>query len=103
MPGPTSGILRNRSFREKPRREKRWLGRPVGHTIAASKSLPHSFHGDAAMLRWALIFLVVALLAGVFGFWGLEGTAMQIARILFFLFLVLFIISLVTGRRPPID
>lgn len=55
------------------------------------------------MLRWALTFLVVALLAGVFGFWGLEGTAMQIARILFFLFLVLFIISLVTGRRPPID
>jgi uncharacterized membrane protein YtjA (UPF0391 family) len=103
MPGAASGILRKRSHREKPRREKRWLGGLVGHTIAAFKSLPHSLHGDAAMLRWALIFLVVALLAGVFGFWGLEGTAMQIARILFFLFLVLFIISLVTGRRPPID
>ena len=55
------------------------------------------------MLRWTLIFLGVALLAGVFGFWGLEGTAMRIAQILFFVFLVLFVISLVTGRRPPID
>jgi uncharacterized membrane protein YtjA (UPF0391 family) len=54
------------------------------------------------MLRWALVFLIVALLAGVFGFWGLEGTAMMIARVLFFLFLVLFIVSLVMGRRAPL-
>ena len=55
------------------------------------------------MLRWALVFLVVALLAGVFGFGALEGTAMQIARILFFLFLVLFVVSLISGRRLRID
>ena len=54
------------------------------------------------MLRWALVFLLVALIAGALGFWGLEGTAMWIAQVLFVLFLVLFIVSLVFGRRTPI-
>ena len=54
------------------------------------------------MLRWALVFLLVALVAAFFGFWGLEGTAMWIAKVLFFLFLVLFIVSLVLGRRAPL-
>ncbi|MBX9790285.1 MAG: DUF1328 domain-containing protein [Pirellulales bacterium] len=54
------------------------------------------------MLRYALIFLLIALVAGALGFWGLEGTAMWIARTLFLVFLVVFIISLVTGRRPPV-
>jgi uncharacterized membrane protein YtjA (UPF0391 family) len=54
------------------------------------------------MLRWAFIFLIVALIAGLLGFWGLEGTAMQIARVLFFVFLVVFLISLVAGRRASI-
>ena len=51
------------------------------------------------MLRYALIFLLVALIAGALGFFGLEGTAMQIARILFFLFLVIWLIALFVGRR----
>jgi uncharacterized membrane protein YtjA (UPF0391 family) len=55
------------------------------------------------MLRWALIFLIIALLASAFGFFTLEGTAMEIARILFFVFLVLFLISAITGRRPRIE
>lgn len=55
------------------------------------------------MLRWALVFLIVALLAGVFGFWGLEGTAMWMARVLFFVFLVLFVISLAVGGRASRD
>ena len=52
------------------------------------------------MLRWALIFLIVALVAGVLGFGTLQGTAMYIAKVLFFIFLVIFIIALVMGRRP---
>lgn len=55
------------------------------------------------MLRYALIFCVIALLASAFGFFSLSGTAMEIARILFFVFLVLFVVSLITGRRPSID
>ena len=47
------------------------------------------------MLRWALIFLVVALIAGVLGFGGIAGASMGIAKILFFVFVVLFLVSLV--------
>lgn len=49
------------------------------------------------MLRWAVIFLVIALVAALFGFGGLAGTAVGIAKVLFFIFLVLFIISLLIG------
>jgi uncharacterized membrane protein YtjA (UPF0391 family) len=56
------------------------------------------------MLRWALIFLIVALIAGVLGFGGIAGTAAEIARVLFFIFLVLLVISALFGAfrgRPP--
>ena len=54
------------------------------------------------MLRWALICLVIALLASVFGMYNLEGTAMEAARILFFVFLVLIVVGCITGRRTPL-
>jgi uncharacterized membrane protein YtjA (UPF0391 family) len=47
------------------------------------------------MLGWALTFLVVALIAGLLGFTSIAGGAMAIAKILFFVFLVLFVVSLV--------
>jgi uncharacterized membrane protein YtjA (UPF0391 family) len=50
------------------------------------------------MLRWAFAFFVLALVAGVFGFAGIAASAVGIARILFFLFLLLFVASLVFGR-----
>ncbi len=49
------------------------------------------------MLDWALIFFIVAIVAGLFGFRKVEGAAVSIAKVLFFIFLVLFIISLITG------
>ena len=55
------------------------------------------------MLRWALLFLVVALLSALFGFTEVAGTSMVAARILFFVFLVMFVVSLVTGYRAPRD
>lgn len=51
------------------------------------------------MLHYAVVFLVVALIAAVLGFGGIAGAAAGIAKILFFVFLVLFVISLITGRR----
>jgi uncharacterized membrane protein YtjA (UPF0391 family) len=53
------------------------------------------------MLRWAVVFLIIALIAGVFGFGGVYAAATDIARILFFVFLVLFVVSLVFGRGRP--
>ncbi len=50
------------------------------------------------MLRWTVIFLVVAIIAAIFGFGGIAAGAASIAKILFFVFLVLFIVSLFVGR-----
>ena len=52
------------------------------------------------MLSYAAIFLIIALLAGVLGFGVIAGTAAQIAKVLFVLFLVLFVFSLLRGRKP---
>jgi uncharacterized membrane protein YtjA (UPF0391 family) len=54
------------------------------------------------MLGWAVTFLVIALVAALFGFGGLAGASMGIAKLLFFLFLVMFVIMLIMGlvRRP---
>ena len=54
------------------------------------------------MLSWALTFLVVALIAAVLGFGIIAGTAASIAKILFFVFLVLFVVSFLRGRRTVV-
>lgn len=51
------------------------------------------------MLGWAITFLIIALIAAVFGFGGIAVAAAGIAKILFFIFLVLFVISLLFGWR----
>ena len=55
------------------------------------------------MLSYSLTFLIVALVAGLLGFGVVAGTAASIAKILFFVSIVLFLVSLVGGRlRPPV-
>ena len=49
------------------------------------------------MLKWAFVFLIVALIAGALGFTGVAGAAIGIAKFLFVLFLVLFVAFLVLG------
>ncbi len=49
------------------------------------------------LLHWAIIFLVIALVAGLLGFGGLAGTAMEGARLLFWVAIVLLVISLIFG------
>jgi uncharacterized membrane protein YtjA (UPF0391 family) len=49
------------------------------------------------MLRWALAFFVIALIAAVFGFLGIASAAVGVAKLLFFIFLVLFLVSLLGG------
>jgi uncharacterized membrane protein YtjA (UPF0391 family) len=49
------------------------------------------------MLRWALTFLVIGLVAALFGFTGIAGASFAIAKILAFLFLALFLLFLILG------
>lgn len=49
------------------------------------------------MFRYAFVFLVLALMAGVFGFGGLATPSSGISRVLFFVFIVIFLVALMTG------
>jgi uncharacterized membrane protein YtjA (UPF0391 family) len=49
------------------------------------------------MLYWAVVFFAIAIVAALFGFTGVAAGAAEIAKVLFFIFLVLFVISLVFG------
>ncbi|MCP3176391.1 DUF1328 domain-containing protein [Desulfuromonas sp. KJ2020] len=56
------------------------------------------------MLRWALIFFLVAFVSALLGFTDIAAAAAGIAKILFFIFLILFLVALVAGvfRRPRV-
>jgi uncharacterized membrane protein YtjA (UPF0391 family) len=56
------------------------------------------------MLHWAALFLMIALIAALFGFGGIAASATGMAKVLFFIFLVLFVVSLLVGdlRGRPI-
>jgi uncharacterized membrane protein YtjA (UPF0391 family) len=58
------------------------------------------------MLGWAITFLIVAIVAAILGFGGIAGTAIEIAKIIFFVAIVLFAISavvgLMRGRSPTV-
>jgi uncharacterized membrane protein YtjA (UPF0391 family) len=51
--------------------------------------------GVGGWLAWAIFFLIVAIVAGLFGFGVIAGTSITIAKWLFFIFIVLFIISVI--------
>ncbi len=51
------------------------------------------------MLRWAITFAIIAIIAGALGFGTLSDTSAQIAKIFALVFLVLFVIAIVAGRR----
>jgi uncharacterized membrane protein YtjA (UPF0391 family) len=52
---------------------------------------------EQTMLGWALTFLIIALIAAVLGFGGIAGTAVGIAKIIFVVAIILFLISAVFG------
>ena len=49
------------------------------------------------MLSWVVTFLIVALIAGILGFGGIAGASVEIAKIIFFIAVVLFLVSAVVG------
>lgn len=62
------------------------------------RALPNDvFYGEDDMLRWALGFFLIAIIAAIFGFGGIAIAAAGIAKILFFLFVILFLVALVGG------
>ena len=72
------------------RRSQRYRGRPTSVAAGVIKE-------DIGMLYWALVFFIVAIVAAVFGFGGIASAAGGIAQILFFVFVVLFLVSLLLG------
>ena len=47
------------------------------------------------LLSWAVVFLVIALVAALFGFGFVAGTSVEIAKILFYVFIILFFVSII--------
>jgi uncharacterized membrane protein YtjA (UPF0391 family) len=74
---------------------------PYDRTIAEEidRTATTNNKGENIMLNWAITFLIIAIIAGLLGFGGVAGAAAGIAKILAILFLVLFLASLVMGRR----
>ena len=52
-----------------------------------------------SLLKWALIFLVISLVAALFGFTNISAASADIARILFYIFVVIFLVLLILGLR----
>jgi uncharacterized membrane protein YtjA (UPF0391 family) len=52
---------------------------------------------ENGMLRWALAFLVIGLIAGILGFTGVAGASIAIAKTLFFVFILIFLVLLIAG------
>jgi uncharacterized membrane protein YtjA (UPF0391 family) len=53
--------------------------------------------GGGPMLRYAVIFFIIAIIAAVFGFGGIAAGATEIAKVLFFIFVVIFLVTLLMG------
>jgi uncharacterized membrane protein YtjA (UPF0391 family) len=58
--------------------------------------------GECVMLAAAMTFLIIAIVSGVLGFGVIAGTAALIAKVLFFLFIIMFIGFLITGGRRSV-
>jgi len=52
---------------------------------------------DMSILKWALLFLVISIVAGLFGFTGVSAATGDIARVLFYVFVVIFLVLLILG------
>jgi uncharacterized membrane protein YtjA (UPF0391 family) len=76
------------------------------HDYPGGAAGPREFSGGAQMFGWAITFLVIALIAAVLGFGGIADFAVDLARIVFFVAIVLLVISLIVGlvrgRSPTV-
>ncbi len=68
----------------------------VWHKIVNDVNEPLKLY---SMLKWAAIFLVISIVAAIFGFGGIAAGAADIAKVLFFIFIVLFVLVLIFGAK----
>src|SRR5450759_4262833 len=89
---PAAAAAANRNYSEKPALPR--------HAVSRRN------RGGPAMMGWAVTFLIVALIAAVLGFGGIAGVAIEAAKLVFFVAIILFAISaivgLVRGRSPSV-
>jgi uncharacterized membrane protein YtjA (UPF0391 family) len=52
---------------------------------------------SVTLLKWALLFFVISIVAGILGFTGISAASADVARILFYIFLVIFLVLLILG------
>jgi uncharacterized membrane protein YtjA (UPF0391 family) len=64
---------------------------------AATRGPPKAGAVAMTILKWALIFLLVSIVAGVLGFTGISEASADIARFLFYVFVVIFLVLLILG------
>ena len=96
----------DRAAKKAKTRRQLFSGIRVGNQYQGSRvALPITKNGRSGMLAWAIIFLILAIVAGVLGFTGIAVAFAAIAKILFYIFALIFvavlIIHLVRGRAPP--
>jgi uncharacterized membrane protein YtjA (UPF0391 family) len=65
--------------------------------VTVARMSKHNVETEGVMLSWVITFLVVALIAGILGFGGIAGVSIEIAKTIFFIAVVLFLISAVVG------
>ncbi len=82
MPGTVESLGRNLAREDRTGTEPRSFPSPAGEHV---------------MLHWTVVLSIVALVAALFGFTGIASGAVGVARILFFIFIALFLLSLVFG------
>ena len=88
----------------KPTTITNWLhivrGGYSGHTgLTSFLKVPSFANFLNTMLRWSVTFIILAILAGVLGFGGIAVGFASIARLLFYLFVILLVISVLTGKK----
>jgi uncharacterized membrane protein YtjA (UPF0391 family) len=73
------------------------MPRQTGRTAAAAILEPAAVQPESPMLHYAIVFFVIALIAALFGFGGIATSAVGIAKILFFVFVILAVLSFLFG------
>jgi uncharacterized membrane protein YtjA (UPF0391 family) len=102
MARPAKGRL-NSGLREKKACASRgtvvaeMTARTLHATVGQTARNVSSNRGEKNMLQAAAVFFIIAIIAAVFGFGGIAAGATEIAKILFFIFLIVFVVSLIMG------